>query len=107
MGPKKPKKTKAELEEEKLAREEEERKQRIIEDKRLAEEHERQRLEKLRIEEEYRQLRQSELDRLTIEAQDYFDNLEDRKQQLVAEEKKSVSFTTLFAFHMFYYLIFW
>lgn len=38
MGPKKQKKSKAEIEEERLAKEEEERKAKIIEEKRLAEE---------------------------------------------------------------------
>ena len=38
MGPKKAKKTKAELEEERLAREEEERKAKILEEKKNAEE---------------------------------------------------------------------
>jgi hypothetical protein len=65
MAPKKlkKKKTKAELEAERLAREEEERKQQELEEKRQAEEAERKRIEELRIKAEWKVEREFELER--------------------------------------------
>lgn len=91
MGPKKSKKSKAELEEEKLAREEEERKARIAEEKRIAEENEKRRLEDLRIEAEHKAFRKDELERLGKEYIEYVDDAKSREQQLLAEEKQEVS----------------
>ena len=90
MGPKKPKKTKAELEEEKLAREEEERKAKIAEDKKQAEEAEKRRIEQLKIEAEHKAARGVELQRLSIEYAEITDEFESKKLQLLAEEKKEV-----------------
>lgn len=91
MGPKKAKKTKAELEEEKLAREEEERKLKIAEDKRNAEEAEKRRLEQLRIEAEQKNAREQELQRLREEFDILTDDLKSKELQLLAEEKREVS----------------
>ena len=88
--PKKAKKTKAELEEERLAREEEERKAKILEEKRLAEEKEKKRLEELRIQAEQHEFRKQELERLKNEYDSYNDDIKSRKYQLDAEEKKEV-----------------
>lgn len=93
------KKTKAQLEEERLAREEEERKAKIAEEKRLAEEAERQRLEDIRIKEERRVFREAELSRLREEQTQWKDNRETRSQRLVAEEKHEV-FTLLHVLRM-------
>jgi len=87
MGPKKAKKSKAELEEERLAREEEERKAKIAEEKRIAEENEKRRLEELRIQAEHKKNREAELERLGIEYAAISDGLESAQQQLIAEEK--------------------
>lgn len=90
MGPKKAKKSKAELEEERLAREEEERKARILEEKRNAEEAEKRRLEQLRIEAEHKSQREAELKRLSEEYEDIVDEDKSKELQLVAEEKREV-----------------
>jgi hypothetical protein len=90
MPPKKGKKTKAELEEEKLAREEEERKAKIAEEKKQAEEAEKRRLEQLRIEAEHKAARGQELERLLGEYDAIIDELKSKEQQLKAEEKKEV-----------------
>eukprot|EP01035_Chromulina_nebulosa_P036669 gene36669-49422_t len=89
--PKKAKKTKAELEEERLAREEEERKAKILEEKRLAEEKEKKRLEELRIQAEQHEFRKQELERLKNEFDSYNDDNKSRKYQLEAEEKKEAA----------------
>jgi hypothetical protein len=91
MGPKKPKKTKAELEEEKLAHEEEQRKAKIAEEKRIAEDNEKRRLEELRIQAEHKKSREAELERLNAEFAEVTDELTSAQQQLVAEEKRNVS----------------
>lgn len=93
MAPKKAKKTKAELEEEKLAREEEERKAKIAEEKRIAEENEKRRLEDLRIEAQHKAFREAELERLNNEYKELVDDNASRNQQLQAEEKKEVCFS--------------
>jgi hypothetical protein len=92
MAPKKSKKSKAELEEERLAREEEERKNRALEEKKRAEEEEKRRLEELRIQAEKKVLRGLEIERLTNEYNEYLDDKSGRDQQLNAEEKNEVSF---------------
>jgi len=90
MGPKKGKKTKAELEEEKLAREEEERKAKIAEDKKNAEDAEKRRLEHLHIESEHKNAREQELQRLQEEFEAITDELKSKELQLQAEEKREV-----------------
>lgn len=88
---KKAKKTKAQLEEERLLAEEAERKAKELDDKRLAEEAEKQRLETLRITAERIEFRKSELERLIQE----YNEIEDRRksfvQQLQAEEAKEAA----------------
>lgn len=91
MPPKKGKKTKAELEEEKLAREEEERKAKIAEDKKNAEDAEKRRLEQLRIESEHKNAREQELKRLQEEFEAITDELKSKELQLQAEEKREVT----------------
>lgn len=91
MGPKKAKKSKAELEEERLAREEEERKAKIAEDKKNAEDAEKRRLEQLRIEAEHKTAREQELARLNAEYADITDELKSKELQLIAEEKQEVT----------------
>lgn len=90
MGPKKAKKSKAELEEERLAREEEERKAKIAEDKKNAEDAEKRRLEQLRIEAEHKHAREQELARLNVEYEDITDEQKSKELQLIAEEKREV-----------------
>lgn len=80
------KKTKAQLEEERLQREEEERKAKLAEEKRLNEEAERKRLEDLRIQEERRIFRENELSRLLEEQKKLIDENMTREQRLIAEE---------------------
>jgi hypothetical protein len=82
---KKVKKTKAELEEERIAAEEEARKQKILDDKRRAEEAERNRLEALRIAAERKVFREAEVQRLTAENAELTDMLADRRSQMRAE----------------------
>ena len=84
------KKSKAQLEEERLAREEEERKAKAAEEKRLAEEAERKRLEDIRIQEERKLFREGELARLLEEQKQWKDDQETRSQRLVAEENHEV-----------------
>ena len=91
MGPKKAKKTKAELEEERLAREEEERKAKIAEEKRLGEEREKRRLEEARIAAEQKAIREKELERWKGEYNEIVKDLQYRHQQLLNEEKTEVS----------------
>jgi PAB1-binding protein PBP1 len=88
------KKTKAQLEEERLQREEEERKAKIAEEKRLAEEIEKKRLEDIRIQEERRVYREGELIRLREEQQKIFDEQQTRVQTLRAEEEYEVCILT-------------
>jgi hypothetical protein len=85
MAPK-VKKTKAQLEEERLLQEEEDRKAKILEDKRAAEEAERKRIEDLRIQEERRVFRVEELNRLNEELIEENTLCEDRSVALSAEE---------------------
>mmetsp|Transcript_38898 Transcript_38898/g.39584 ORF Transcript_38898/g.39584 Transcript_38898/m.39584 type:complete len:654 (+) Transcript_38898:146-2107(+) len=85
---KKVKKTKAQIEEERLAAEEAERKAKEIEDKRLAEEAERDRLEALRIAAERTAFRKDEMIRLMEEHNKMEDFRKDMEYQLVAEEKQ-------------------
>ena len=88
--PKGPKKSKAQLEEERLLAEEEARKAKIAEEKRLAEEAERKRIEDLRIKEERKAFREQELARLSEELQVVDDVNISRQKQLEAEEKAQV-----------------
>lgn len=85
-----PKKSKAQIEEERILAEEEARKAKIAEDKRLAEEAERKRIEDLRIKEERKVFREQELSRLTEELRIVADVSETRSRQLEAEEKAQV-----------------
>ena len=95
MGPKKPpKKTKAEIEAERLAKEEEERKQKILEEKRQAELAEQQRIEALKIEAERQDFRIKELSRLHSEYDDLLDRRKDKESQLKAEKLLYVSWAT-------------
>ena len=89
--PKKPKKSKAELEEERLAAEEEARKQKILDDKRRAEEAERDRLEALRIAAERKAFREAEVARLKEENVELLELLSDRVNHTEAEERTEVS----------------
>ena len=92
MGPKKvSKKSKAEIEAEKLLKEEEERKAKIAEEKRLVDEAERLRLEELRIEAERRAFRVAELDRLAIEHYEMIDEMKNKENQRIAEQNSVVS----------------
>ena len=88
MGPKKPKKTKEQLEEERLAKEEEDRKIKLAEEKKIAEEMEKRRLEELRIKAEHRKKREAELSRLNDEYVSVMDDLKSKELQLMAEEKQ-------------------
>lgn len=91
MPAKKAKKTKAQLDEERLIREEEERKAKEILAKKQAEDAEKQRLEDLRIDSERKAFREAELERLTQEYTVYLDDLECRRVQMQAEESIEVS----------------
>lgn len=91
MAPKKAKKTKAEIEAEKLAREEEERKESLILEKRLADEAEKRRIEDLRIKEERRVSRVAELERFSIEYSSILDRLKDKEIEKAAEEKLGIA----------------
>ena len=83
--PPKGKKAPKETEEERLAREEEERKAAEREAKRLAKEAEERRLEELRIQKERNEFREAEVARLNEEAERLTDVLAVRKSQLAAE----------------------
>ena len=85
-----PKKSKAQIEEERLLAEEEARKAKIAEEKRLAEEAERKRIEDLRIQEERKVFREEELARLHEELKVADDVNDTRDRQLTAEEKSQV-----------------
>jgi len=91
MGPKKPKKSKEQLEEERLAKEEEERKIKLAEEKKIAEEMEKRRLEELRIKAEHRKKREAELSRLNEEYVSVLDDLKSKELQLMAEERQENS----------------
>eukprot|EP01035_Chromulina_nebulosa_P022906 gene22906-29672_t len=86
MGPKKARKTKAELEAERLLREEEERKAKLLEEKRINEEIEAKRIEDLRIQKENYNFRISEISRLEIEFNNMLERLKDLTSQRIAEE---------------------
>jgi hypothetical protein len=94
MAPKKAKKTKAELEEEKLAREEEERKAKILEEKKLAEENERRRLEELALQAQQKAFREKELERLKYEHGCFLDELKFGENKRQIDEKVEVSLLT-------------
>lgn len=89
--PKKVKKSKAQLEEERLLAEEAERKAKELDDKRLADEAEKQRLETLRINAERVEFRKAELERLLLEYNDIEDMKKSFNQQLLAEEAKEAA----------------
>ena len=92
MGPKKgAKKTKAEIEAEKLAKEEEERKQKIVEEKKQAELAEQQRIEALKIESERQDFRVKELARLHAEYDALIERMKDKEYQRKAEQLQYVS----------------
>ena len=88
MGPKKPKKTKEQLEEERLAREEEARLAAEAEKKRLAEEAERARIEAERIAAENLATRIAEIETLVPEYEKYMTELDKRKNLTTKEEEK-------------------
>jgi len=85
MGPK-PKKTKAELDAEREAKEEEERKAAEAEAKRAAIEAEKRRVEAERLAAERKAFREAELARLAEEKAVYLDRLRDRQTQRAAED---------------------
>jgi hypothetical protein len=89
---KKTKKSKAEIEAEKLAREEEERKARLLEEKRQAEENERIRLEEIRKQAERDAFRTEELARLTSEYEELLSDVRYREKLMISEESAEVSF---------------
>ena len=97
--PKKVKKTKAQLDEERLLAEEEARKAKEIEDKRLAEESERQRVENLRIAAERGAFRKSEMLRLTEEYNIMEDERKDREYKMNAENVAEVDMTRKYFYH--------
>lgn len=86
MAPKKAKKTKAEIEAEKLAKEEEERKEQAALEKRLLEEAEKRRLEDLRIKAERKAFRTAELSRLSNEYSDMIDRLQAMEAEKLSQE---------------------
>jgi hypothetical protein len=96
MPPKKAKKTKAELEEERLQKEEEDRKAKILEDKRLAEEAERNRIEQIRIKGERKVYREAEVARLADEERACRELVLDRRNASLAEERDEVGCSTVF-----------
>ena len=89
MGPKK--KTKEELEAERLLEEAEAAKQAAIAAKKAAELEEKRRLEELRLAEERRVLRAAEVARLDEEYNKYLDRLKDKQAQRLAEQALLVS----------------
>jgi hypothetical protein len=91
MGPKKGKKSKAELEEEKLAREEEEKKQKALEDKRAAEDAEKKRQEEAKVASELKTNREKQLQQLQAEHAEIVDDQQYKEAQLKAEERNEVT----------------
>lgn len=89
-GKKGGKKTKAELEEERLQQEEEARKAKILEDKRAAEDAEKQRLENIRIQNERKAFREAEVARLAEEGTQLTELLEERSRKTTTEESIEV-----------------
>ncbi len=90
MAPKKAKKSKAELDAERLQKEEEDRKAKELEDKKAAELAEKQRKEELRIQEENKAFREKEIVRLAEEFASMLDIQKTNEQQYLAELKKEV-----------------
>lgn len=90
MGPKKPKKTKAELEAERLLQEEEEKKQKALEEKRLAEEAEKRRQEEARIKAQRVAFREAEIARLNTEFEDLVSFIDLKERQKNYEDLKMV-----------------
>jgi uncharacterized protein with von Willebrand factor type A (vWA) domain len=74
-----------------------------LEEKRRAAEEERQRLEQLRIQEEYRKQREEEVERLTKDYLDLLDRNLTKERQEVAEEKYEV--LILILFFIFFHLL--
>jgi hypothetical protein len=97
------KKTKAELEEERLLQEEEARKAKILEDKRAAEAAEKQRLENIRIQNERKAFREAEIARLVEEGAQLAELLDDRSRKTAAEESVEVGIFVL-PFIVFHFL---
>lgn len=97
---KKTKKSKAEVEAEKLAREEEERKARILEEKRQLEENERLRIEAIRKQAERDEFRTQELARLNAEYEELLDDLHYRQKLMMNEETIEVSEMMRFSWNM-------
>ena len=91
MAPKKAKKTKAELEAERLIREEEERKEQAAQEKRLLEEAEKKRLDDLRIQAERKAFRTAELERLSVEYQTMTERLQEKQAEKKAQEFQEVA----------------
>lgn len=98
MGPKSKKKSKAELEEEKLQREEEERKAKIAEDKRQAEEKEKKRQELAKLAAEQKALREKELLRWNEQYAEIADEIKSSELQLQAEEHQEVCIDHIYLF---------
>ena len=90
MAPKKAKKSKAELEEERLQKEEEDRKARELEAKKKAEDEEKKRLEDLRIKAENKLRREQEIISLSVEFEELCDLNKTFENQLEAETKHEV-----------------
>ena len=99
MGPKlKSKKAKGETEEEKLIREEEEKKQRDAEAKRIADEAEKLRAENFRIQTERRAFRVAELAHLEVENIKLVDKLAEKDSKMTAEIAYEVTWIIHFSF---------
>lgn len=97
MGPKK-KKTKAEIAEEKLAKELEDKKQKELEEKRQLVEAERRKIEDVKIQEMRKKIRESELDRLSSESVHRLELLEAFQQRLRYERAQVQERTQWFKF---------
>lgn len=106
MGPKSKKKSKAELEEEKLQREEEERKAKIAEDKRQAEEKEKKRQEMAKLAAEQKALREKELQRWNEQYAEISDEIKSNEQQLQAEERQEVCICRKYFCFVFTYMLY-
>ena len=83
---KKAKKTKAELEADKLLREEEEKKGKAAEDKRLADLQEKARVREIQLQTERNQFRETELERLCVEYNAMTLDIAYREKERMAEE---------------------
>ena len=91
MGPKKgKKKTKAELDAERILKEEEDAKTRALEEKKAKEDAEKRRLEEIRLQIQRNSEREVELERLRAEYSTFMDELNTGMSQMLAEERHEV-----------------